>query len=309
MKNIKNIVNEAAPILNKLTLDDITRCPNCNLICSLKLNYQEGEPMIKYECENEHLGNISLKNYLMKYNQFALSKEKCKECNKTQMEVKGNMFYCSKCDKFLCYLCQIKHSVRNHNMIFIQKYDSICKEHSNSYCFYCIQCKKNLCIYCQDQHKTHKMITLSNSFYSEEDKIKLKDKMKDIENQINNLDIMKQNIIDLINKLKKVCELEIKFFEILFYSYEQEEKQNNLNYNIIENLKDFENKVDSNKNKIYQRVYDEGNNYISFIKRSSMNINSNPFKNNFLKFEDHTDFISYIDVLKDRRLISCSFDN
>ena len=56
----------------------------------------------------------------MKYNTFAFSKEKCKEYNKNQMNVKGNMFYCPKCDKFLFYLFQIKHSINNHNMIFIK---------------------------------------------------------------------------------------------------------------------------------------------------------------------------------------------
>ena len=308
MENITNVPNEAAPILNKLTPDDVARCPNCNLICSLKLNFKEGEPMIKYECENEHIGNILLKDYLIKYNQFALSKEKCIECNKTQMDVKGNMLYCPKCDKFLCYLCQIKHSATNHNMIFINRYDSICKIHSNSYCFYCIQCKKNLCIYCQDQHKSHEIINLSKLFYSEEAKNKLKDTMKDIENKINNLDIIKQNIIDAIDKLKIVYESEIKFFKILLYSYDYEENQNNLNYNIIGNLKDFENKFDSNQSKIYERVYEESDNYISFIK-SSMNIISNPFKKNFKQLEEHTDYISYIDKLQDGRLVSCSFDN
>ena len=52
MEKIKNIPNEAIPFINKLTPHDITRYSNCNLICLLKLNYKEGEPMIKYEYEN-----------------------------------------------------------------------------------------------------------------------------------------------------------------------------------------------------------------------------------------------------------------
>ncbi len=35
MEKINNSPNEAAPIKNKLSQDDITRCINCNLICSL----------------------------------------------------------------------------------------------------------------------------------------------------------------------------------------------------------------------------------------------------------------------------------
>ena len=47
----------------KLLQDDITRCVECNLICLLKLNYKEGKPLINYECENGHKGNILLKDY------------------------------------------------------------------------------------------------------------------------------------------------------------------------------------------------------------------------------------------------------
>ena len=34
MEKINDIPNEATPILNKLSQDDISRCINCNLICS-----------------------------------------------------------------------------------------------------------------------------------------------------------------------------------------------------------------------------------------------------------------------------------
>ncbi len=308
MEKIENIPNEAAPIISKLEPDDISRCVNCNLICSLKLNNKDYQPMINFECENGHKGKILLRDYLIKYNNFSLLKEKCKECNKTQKEVKGNMFYCSKCDKFLCNLCLGNHQENNHNLIFIQRYDSICKLHSNSYCFYCTQCKKNLCIYCQSQHKSHDIINLNEFNYSEESKNKLKKEIQNIENKINNLDIIKQNIISLIDKLKESSEFEIKFIKILLYSYEYEENQNNLNYNIIQNLKGFENEFNLNINKTYESVIDEGKKYI-FLLQNLINTNSNPFKNNFKILKYHKNDISHIDKLQDGRLISCSFDN
>ena len=306
MEKSQNNLNEAAPIINNFTPDDITRCPNCNLICSLELNYQGDQSNIRYECENKHIGNLLLKDYLQKYNKFALSKEKCKECNKNQIEIKGNMFYCPKCDKFLCYLCQIKHSVSNHNMIFIQRYDSICKLHSNSYCFYCIECKKNLCIYCLSQHKSHEIINLCEFIYSEKSQIKLKKEIKNIENKINNLDILKKKIISLIDKIKESSELEIQFIKILLYTYQYEENQNNLNYYIIKNLKDFEKKL--NNINIYEKVYGEGNKYICFIE-NLLDINSYPFKHNINILRYHSNWISHIDKLNDGRLISCSRDN
>ena len=129
MKKMNNRTNEAAPVIDKL--DDIPRCPNCNLICSLKLNYKEGNPMIDYECENKHKGNISLKEYMNNFNKFSLSKEKCKDCEKNQKEVKGDFFYCSKCNKFICYSCLINHpNGDKHNIISFKRYDSLCKIHS-----------------------------------------------------------------------------------------------------------------------------------------------------------------------------------
>ena len=108
--------NETAPILNKLNPDDIPRCIDCNLICSLQLNYNDGKPLINFECENNHKGNILLKDYMLKYNKFALSKEKCGICGKNQKEVKGDFIYCTKCKQFLCHSCQLNHKIEDkHN--------------------------------------------------------------------------------------------------------------------------------------------------------------------------------------------------
>ena len=138
--------NEKTPPFNNL--DNISRCIECNLISSLKLYYKEGKPMINYFCENNHNGDISLEEYIKKYNNHSLLKQKCKECNKNQNEVKGEFFYCSKCFKFICYLCLLNHPINEkHNKINYKRYDSFCKIHSNFFGFYCIKCKKNLFIF------------------------------------------------------------------------------------------------------------------------------------------------------------------
>ena len=89
----KIISNEAPPIINKLSEDDIPRCIDCNLICSLELNYKDEKPYINFECENKHKGTILLNDYILKYNKFSLSKEKCGICGKNQKEVKGDFFF------------------------------------------------------------------------------------------------------------------------------------------------------------------------------------------------------------------------
>ena len=132
MKKQNDIIHkkENTPIINNL--DNIPRCLECNLISSLKLYYKEGKPTINYFCENNHKGDISLEEYMNKYNNHSLLKQKCEECNKNQNEVKADYLYCSNCDKFICNLCFINHpDNEKHNTINFKRYDSFCKVHSN----------------------------------------------------------------------------------------------------------------------------------------------------------------------------------
>ena len=220
MENINNIRNEAPPVI--YNQDDITRCVECNLICLLKLNYKEGKPFINYECENGHKGNILLKDYINQYNKFSISKEKCGDCKKSQKEIKGDFFYCSKCNKFICHSCQLNHPKKEkHSIMILERYDSLCKIHSNTFSFYCFNCKKNICVFCKPMHKNHNCIELWEYNYSEEDKNKLKEEINNLKNKLLNLDIIKEKIITEINKLKETNELEIKFIQILFNFFEK----------------------------------------------------------------------------------------
>ncbi len=288
-------------IQHSLSENDIARCPECNLICSLKLNYKEGKPIIDYECENQHKGNILLEEYLNNFNKFSLSKEKCNDCEKNQEE-KEDFFYCSKCEKFICRDCQKNHpSGDQHNIINIKKYDSLCKNHSNTYDSYCIKCKTNLCIYCKSEHKSHNLKNLSEFNYSEESKNKLEKEINNMETKINKLDIIKENIINEINKLKESSELEMNFIKRLLDTYEYEKIQSNINYNIIQNLKNFETKLKSNKIELVEK---EGNKYIYLLRY----IKSNSFKNNFTTLTNHTNSVNHLSKLNDGRLISCGAD-
>jgi len=69
--------------ITDFTLDNIPRCLECNLISSLKLSYKENKPIITYSCENNHNGDIPLEEYLQKYNNHSLLKQKCEDCNKS----------------------------------------------------------------------------------------------------------------------------------------------------------------------------------------------------------------------------------
>ena len=301
---------ELMPTIIDLSLDNIPRCPDCNLIASLKLYYKEGKPIIKYHCENNHNGDIYLEEYLQKYNNHSLLKQKCEECNKKQNENKGEFFYCCKCNKFLCYSCILNHPNNGkHNKINIQKYDSFCKNHSNSFDYYCLKCKKNICIYCKTQHKSHDKIDLSEFNYSEESKNKIEEQITKIEKKIIDLDRIKEDVINEIDKIKKSSELEMKLYKILIDTYKYEENQNNINYNVIQNIINFEEIFGLNKIKIYEKVFKEGMKYISFLKNIRQNHGeTNLLKNNYKTLNDHTNQINHLSTLKDGRLISSSDD-
>ena len=182
--------------LNNINLDNIPRCPNCNLISLLKLNYKEGKPIINYSCENNHKGDISLEEYLQKYNTYSLTRQDCGECKKKQNEIKGDFSFCSQCNKFLCPTCVVNHpNGDKHSLIYFTRYDSLCKIHYNYYSFYCKKCKKNLCIYCNTEHESHDVINLSKFNFSDESKNKLEELIKNIEKKIKDLDVIKQDII------------------------------------------------------------------------------------------------------------------
>ena len=194
-------INQNVPFVNNI--DNIPRCPECNLISSLELYYKEGKAIISYDCENNHKGDISLEEYMKKYNNYSPFKEKCADCNKNQNEAKGDFFYCCKCNKFICYSCILNHSNKEkHNTINILRYDSLCKIHSNYFDYYCKKCKKNLCVYCYPQHESHELINLSKFNYNEESKNKLLQEIKNVEKKIIDLDIIKEEIISKIDELK-----------------------------------------------------------------------------------------------------------
>ena len=246
-----------------------------------------------------------------KYNNFSLLKQKCEECNKSQNEVKGDFFYCSKGNKFICLSCIINHqNDENHNTINYKRYDSLCKIHSNSYSFFCMKCKKNLCIYCFPKHKAHELINLSEFNYSEESKNILEEQIKIIEKKIIDLDIIKEEVISETDKLKKSIELEMKFFKILVNTFKYEEIQNNINYNIIQNLKNFEEIFGLNKIQMFEKIFKEGKKYISFLQNMRESIGqTNLLKHMFKTLNNHTNSVLHLYQLKDGRLISSSSDH
>ena len=102
----------------------------------------------------------------------------------------------------------------------------------------------------------------------------------------------------------------MKYFKILVNTYKYEEIQNNLNYNVIQNLKNFEEIFGLNKIQMYEKIFKEGKKYISFLQNLRESIGQiNLLKHNFKTLNNHTSSIYHLSKLKDGRLISGSNDN
>ena len=304
MKENKISSNEKEESKEEFNLKDIPRCIECSLICSLKLDYIGNfEPRIIYECENGHSGNISLEEYINKYNKFSLLKEVCSNCEKSNEE----LFYCSVCKAFICFSCLIKHKGDKHSITNIRRFDSLCTKHFNLFSYYCEKCRKNLCIYCLKNHRFHELINISDNYFSTHSKLRLKEMIINIEKKIDELDIIGEKINKEIKKLKDSTKLEIKLLKILLKSYEYAGKKRNLNYNVIQNLKNFDKVFSANKIQFYEKLYYDGSNFLNNLE--NLKNNNSSFPTHYKTLKNHTNYINHISKLSDGRLISCSSDS
>ena len=287
---------------NDILLENVSRCFDCNLISSLLIYYKNGKSFINYFCENNHRGAMPLEEYMQKYKNHSLLKEKCSECNNNQNQANNILSFCTKCNKFLCHSCIITHSNNpQHNTTNINRYDALCKLHSNYYGFYCYTCKKNLCMYCRNEHSSHNIIDLINFKNTVQSKQNIEDKIKNIEAKIKNLEDIKNNIINEIDIIKKSSELDIQFYNVLLNTFKYEENQNNLNYYVIHNIIYFDEAFEKYRVKLLDRINFESNQFISLLKAIG-------FRDSFRNLRDHTYNIHHLSILKDGRLDSCSAD-
>ena len=296
--------SEISPINNEFNINNILKCPQCNLIPSFKLDYKEGNSNAIYKCENKHEGIISLKEIISNSSNYSFSIKKCEECG----ENKKDYLYCSNCNKFLCSNCLIIHLNKNHNCTNLNKFISLCKIHSNSYCFYCLDCKLNICNYCKNSHESHYLIDLSKINYTKESKGKLESEINDMEKTIENLDNIKKEITLLIDNLKQSSELELKFIKNLYMTYQYEDNLKNMNYYIINNLKECKKNFKLNIIDNFEKINKEGNKYISLLK-NARNIHTNSFNKYLRTIKDNFDSILYLSELQDGRLASSSSDS
>ena len=303
--------NKPIHIIYQFNEDKMPRCINCNLICCLNLKIIEGKLIINYHCENEHEGEIILKDYLIDCSKYSITKEICNKCKKTQKKNDSNFFYCSNCSKFYCNFCGLNHHTKDKHIIAnINKFNSLCKIHSFLYDSYCLSCKKNICTFCQSSHKNHNIICLIEYELTNNQKYKIEKEIYDLELKIKNLEEIKNKIILEIDRIIDSKKLELQYYKFLYSSYEYECNQRNLNYYIIQNLKQLKG-FESNKKNFYEEINKHCNNFILQLQKLQdiqTNYTINNFSNNFLTIS-HKNLIGNLEVLKDGRLVSFSMEN
>ena len=245
------------------------RCLNCFSIPLLLFNNTTHS--IKLNCNQGHNISIDIKDYLEKgytnnfYNQI------CSQCkSKIDVLTERRNYYCKECNEIFCRNC-----IKNHNLIFnnnndnqnvhhfinLEKYDTTCILHNETFDYFCCDCNNNICQFCyQCQHKTHKIIDLDDINLKRKEFTKIKDYLNLEKESLNIASLlMKKLIIKIKKEVKKILEYkeaELKFKESVIKIYERKID----NYNIIKNVKNllFNNSpfvIDSKKSYIEQLNY------------------------------------------------------
>ena len=240
-------------ILNRLSRSNIElnieenknedfRCLNCYLIPFLTYNSSSG--LIDLSCNFGHSKKINIEEFLQcGYNNNFINL-KCDKC-KTQI-VKNdlkNYVYCKECSEILCDKCIQKHDdmYGDHHMVNLDKFDTTCILHNETYDYYCLECRKNICQYCSDDfHNDHKLVDLDDiNLKRKEIKIIKENFMKERDNYLNIPNIFNELMARLKDEMYKIIsniKNELKFKESIINTYENKVD----NYNAIINLKNLD---------------------------------------------------------------------
>ena len=131
-------------------------------------------------------------------------------------------------------------------------------------------------------------------------KTKLEKEIKDLESQIHRLDKLKNDIVSIIDNFNEIRKKEIQYLKMILFNEQFQKSQNNLNFFVRNNIYNYVNSTNSNKIELFEKIYSEGNKYISLIS----NIKNVQFT--CYKKIKKSNPIYYINVLKDGSIVSCS---
>ena len=324
------------------------RCDECPYIPFIGLSYKNKEEInIDCICPRFHKKTINIRKFFSKENVRSsfFSKIICRTCRDYQIDEK--YYFCNKCNCCFCNKCSFFHKEqKGHILILISKFDSTCVEHNDKIISYCLSCLKDICMICYDNHEHHQIINLvdcklkQNEMETIEEKIQYSktflENLKELFHQvINEMDSQASLLKNSYQQFNEINLLELKLAEELIYIYKKTEKERNLNYAIIENVKSIINfnfvpfSYQNYKDNILVKAK-EIEDYVknienSILKESKINYekihikrnlyrpiyNDNPFleKIQIFNIKGHKDTVYHLLILNDGRLASCGGDN
>ena len=324
------------------------RCDECPYIPFIGLSYDNKEDInIDCICPKFHKKTINIKKFFRKENirNSFFSKVICRTCRDYQIDEK--YYFCNKCNCCFCNRCSFFHKEqKGHILILISKFDSTCVEHNDKIISYCLSCLKDICMICYDNHEHHQIVNLvdcklkQNEIEIIEEKIlytkTFMENLKDVFNTvINEMSNQAEHLKNSYKDFEEINLLELKLAQELFFTYKKTEKERNLNYAIIENVKSILNfnfvpfSYQNYKDNILVKAK-EIEDYVknienSILKESKINYekihikrnlyrpiyNDNQFidKNLIYEIKSHKDAIYHLLMLNDGRLASCGGDN
>ena len=263
-------------------VDESFRCCQCPLIpfitFELISNNNNNEILVIEKCENGHINKLSLKDFIESNKKINLNEVKCCKCNNIQKNQKIPFSYCKICNLFFCNDCRSIHSWQ-HNLIISNELDSLCYNHVEKFIYYCDKCNRNLCTKCYREHKKsfqeHNIVLLGKMCLNEKEITELQNKLikeesnilnenKHFESKIEELNYLMVVLKNNFQNYKDLMENKIKVFKKLLNIYNNGRRQQNLNYEIIQNVRT------SLKNNLnFEFNFD---NFLS-IKRNFLNLN------------------------------------
>ena len=217
------------------------RCLSCYLIPCLTLN--SPTHTVNVNCNFGHSTTVDIEEYLQHGFDNNFCNLACSKCKTEILKNKKNFVYCKECSELLCKNCLKKHDdlyEENHHLVHLDKFDTTCILHNETYDYFCSDCKKNICQYCCDEfHSEHKLIDLDDINLKRKEIKKIKEHFtKEKENYLNVPKILNELVSKLkedIDKIINNISNEIKFKESIINTYESKLD----NYNAIINFKNL----------------------------------------------------------------------
>ena len=238
---------------NEIPILELLKCPICKKICLMNINKEK--LLFSFECTNKHKNNNKFK--------------KCRtNANESFYSFPSDLSELNLSKEFNIIPKKINNKDNNTSKItnvtvqklYITEKDFLCQLHPNEqFNSYCFECKKNLCDKCKEDHLNHNQVKLNSIKPNDKEVMLCKKNIKKNElillNLIEYLQNWKKEFDKGLNTLIKIMENIFNLKDFIISNYDQ--KQNNQNYNYIQNfnnikaldfvfpnLKDFNNKKD-----------------------------------------------------------------